>query len=172
MAETEDGHLDSFEKLAHEQYCIVGQDGEIRKDKVARVLSALRAAGVPDLPVSDDQLPDVPGVPRLKARLDDPRDIAAAARKFLPLVESDPRLHRLSFVNPLRLATDELGIAISPVVARFVRRTMRGAVSFDDTTPTNASLRGITRIRWILKPSRPSNNRARRNDKPESSHDA
>lgn len=136
------------------------------------MLSALRAAGVSDVSGPDDQLPDVPSVPRLRARLDDPRDIPAFAREFLPLVERDPRLHRLSFVNPLRLATDELGIAISPAVARFVRRTMRGAVSFEDTTPTDNALRGITRIRWILKSSRPSNNKARRTSNPESNHDA
>jgi hypothetical protein len=98
-------------------------------------------------------LPDVPGVPRLRARVDEVAQIPDVVSRFLPEVRADPRLLAMSFADPLRLATDVLGIAVSPVVARAVRAGLRGLVSFDlAVLDDNGRLRGIDSARWWAKP--------------------
>jgi hypothetical protein len=129
-------------------YCIWGADGEERADRVRRVEEALRSHGGK----GSTDLPDVPGVPKLRGTIEDVRQIPAFVREWLPIVECDPRLHALSFRDPLRLATDELGIRIAPRVARHVRRALRGAVSFDARdVDCEGRMPGITRIAWRPK---------------------
>ncbi len=57
----------------------------------------------------------------MRFRIDEVSQIPGAVRRFIREVEADPRLHALSFGDPLRLATEEVGVAISPTVARVVR---------------------------------------------------
>lgn len=133
-------------------WCVCGPDGIEDSDRVARVMAVL-ARESPDLdPRSEVHAPDVPGVPRLRDRIDEIAQIPEFVRRYLPEVESDPRLHAMSFVDPLRLATDVLGIAVSPRVARAVRRGLRSMVSFDLTSlDAQGRLHGIEAIRWRVR---------------------
>jgi hypothetical protein len=151
----------SLKTIAKVHYCVVGPDGAVSEAKLALAVAALKGAGAaPKSKRSSRTLPTVQGVPRLVATLDKVPDIPGFVRKYLPEVAKNPRLHALSFVNPLKLATDELGIAISPAVARYIRRLLRGSVSFADAPQVPGSLTGITRIRWVA--SAPSSHPAKR----------
>jgi hypothetical protein len=144
--------VSEFEAIAKAQYCVVGQDGELSQNKLTRVVDALEAAAKQASgQTQKETLPIVAGVPRLKATLDRVEDIPIFVARYLHGVERDPILHALSFVNPLKLATDELGIAVSPLVARFVRRQFRGSVSFADGPKVPGQLTGVTNIRWVPK---------------------
>jgi hypothetical protein len=141
----------SFEVIARTEYCVVDQTGELSPGKVARAVAALRAASKSGHGSKKQPLPIVTGVPRLKATLDKVEDIPIFVSRYLSEVEKDSILHALSFVNPLKLATDELGIAVSPLVARFIRRLFRRTVSFADGPKSPGTLTGITSVRWVPK---------------------
>jgi hypothetical protein len=141
--------LDAFVRRV---FCVSGPDGIENGERLRRAIEAV--AGItPDFELSRRiDLPDVPGVPRLRYRIDEVSQIPEAVRRFLPEVEANPRLHTLSFVDPLRLATEELGIAVSPVVARAVRRGLAGAVSFDlSSLDAEGRLQGMGQIHWRPK---------------------
>ena len=140
---------ETLEVFVRRVFCVCGRDGREDSERFRRAAEAVVRAS-PEFERSGEvTLPDVPGVPPLRYRIDDVSQIPEAVRRFLPEVESDPRLHALSFVDPLRLATEELGIAISPVVARMVRRRLAGVVSFDPRSlDADGRLRGVGQIRW------------------------
>jgi len=132
-------------EIVQKHYCVCGPDGYEDERKVKRVLDALTQA-------RKGEFPDIEGVPRLKGRIDEVDEIPRFVRKFLPVVEKDPQMHALSFVDPLRLATDVLGLAISPRVSRVVRRSLRGVVSFDvETLKKHGTIAGVAKLRWRLK---------------------
>lgn len=84
--------------------------------------------------------------------IDDISQIPDFVRRYLPKVEADPKLLALSFVDPLKLATDHLGIAVSSQVARAVRRGLRAMVTFDlAALGPDGQLRGVSNVRWRPK---------------------
>jgi hypothetical protein len=133
-------------------FCVCGSDGHEDPERLRRAVEAV-ARACPEFERQQQAvLPSVPGVPHLRCRIDEVSQIPGIVRRFLPEVESDPRLHALSFVDPLRLATEELGIAVSALVARIVRRELSGAVSFNpDSLNEQGLLRGLGQIRWRPK---------------------
>lgn len=142
--ETNKTRAAKLELFVRENYCVCGPDG--REDPI-RLRKVMQAVQHPQSSVQQ-QLPEVPGVPRLRYRIDKVTEIAEAMRKFLPEVEADPRLHALSFVDPLAVA-NELGIAVSKIVARTVRRRFIGVLSFDPKSlDPGGRLRGVGSIRW------------------------
>jgi hypothetical protein len=141
----------SAAQIARNEYCVVDENGQESAAKLAAVVATLEARG--EKAGAECELPDVPGVPRLCGRVTDVRDLAACVRAVLPVIERDPALHALSFVNPLRLAADELGIAVSPAVARYLRRALRGTVSFARTADPDRVFRGITQVKWVQRRS-------------------
>lgn len=129
--------------FARTHYCLCGPDGREDPIKVERAVRALEKVGASREP------PEIEGVARLRFRVETLAQIPEAVRRFLPEVEASPRLHALSFVDPLRVA-NELGIAVAPAVARTVRRAFGGIVSFDDRSlDPHGKLRGVGNIRWI-----------------------
>jgi hypothetical protein len=144
-----DETLDAFVRRV---FCVCGPNGREDSERVRHAAEAI-AQNYADFAQREEvDLPQVPGVPPLRYRLDQISQIPEAVSRFLPEVEADPRLHALSFVDPLRLATEELGIAVSPLVARAVRIALTGEVSFDiGSLDEQGRLRGMGRIRWRPK---------------------
>lgn len=140
---------ETLHTFVRRHWCVWGPDGAEDTDRITRVLDTL-ARQYPDLETRREiDCPDVPGVPILRDRIDEISQIPEFVRRYLPEVEADPRLLALSFVDPLRLASDHLGIAVSPRVARAVRRGLRGMVSFElDSLDPDGRLRGIEAISW------------------------
>jgi hypothetical protein len=136
---------ENLEELAARSYCVCGADGRLEASRMQKAIDVLRH-------VRGDatrELPSIDGVPRLRYRIDTMSQIPEAVRRFLPEVERDPRLHALSFVDPLRVA-NELGIAVSPVVARTVRRSLSGALTFNlQSLDAHGRLRGVGKVRWM-----------------------
>jgi hypothetical protein len=139
---------ESPEDLARRSYCVCDFEGREDPERLRRAVEAvINASDYLDLP-------DVPGVPRLRHRIDEVSEIPEVVRLFLPEVEADARLHALSFVDPLRVA-NELGIAVSPTIARTVRRGLAGSVSFDlGSLDPEGRLVGVGEIRWRPKTKR------------------
>ena len=135
------------ELIAATYYCVSGPRGEERPDRLEQVIAAL--SKITPEAIEAKRLPEVQGVPRLRERVTDIRAIGEAVRKYLPDIARDPRLLALSFTHPLRLANEELGIAVSPQVASYLHRALRRVVSFDERTPQFLS--GIKSIRWVPK---------------------
>ena len=105
----------------------------------------------------DDQrevrLPEVARVPYLVAFVDGRDALQALVRELLPRVEADPLLLALSFVDPLRLGCEELGVAWTPEAAELIRESLTGVVSFDPeryerVRARGGGLVGVTSIRW------------------------
>jgi hypothetical protein len=78
--------------------------------------------------------------------LEDPAQIPELMKQLLPRVEADPRLHALSFSDPLRLA-EELGVTVTPRMARLIRRALASAVSFD-AQRSLVDAPGLVKIQW------------------------
>jgi hypothetical protein len=128
---------ETLHAFVRRHWCVWGPDGAEDTDRITRVLDTL-ARQDPDLETRREI--DCP---------DEVSQIPEVVRRYLPEVEADPRLLALSFVDPLRLANDHLGIAVSPRVARAVRRGLRGMVSFDlSSLDPGGRLRGIEAISW------------------------
>jgi hypothetical protein len=117
----ERGSVDMAQRLPEEtpqafvrrHWCVWTPDGAEDTARVTRVLDTL-ARQYPDLETRREiDCPDVPGVPRLRDRIDEVSQLPEVVRRYLPEVEADPRLLALSFVDPLRLATDHPGMAVS-----------------------------------------------------------
>ncbi len=143
--------MSTVEAYVRRSYCISGPDGRDDAERLRKAIEAVTSKGS-----SGELTPtDIPGVPRLRHRIDHLSQVAEAVRRFLPEVEASPRLHALSFVDPLRVA-NELGVAVSPAVARSVRRGLSGIVSFDlSSLDDHGDLRGgMGQIHWRPKSSR------------------
>jgi hypothetical protein len=141
-------------RIAREEYCVIDEHGRESPAKLAAVLEALdaRTSGL----VRRSELPDVAGVPRLRGRIENLAQLAVCVEAVLPIVEDDRDLHALSFVNPLRLAVDHLGLAISPTMARYVRRALHGAISFGPAAEPDRVFKGLRRMRWVRAGARKS----------------
>jgi hypothetical protein len=125
-------------QLSHNRIAISGNRRQVCKSKEGAMPRVTR--------------PELPDGPHVRYRLETTAQIPEAVHRFLPEVERDPRLHALSFVDPLAVA-EELGIAVSPAVARVVRRGLAGAVTFDRRSlDDDGRLRGLGTIRWRPKP--------------------
>lgn len=145
MKKTTSQYDESAEVIARRNYCVCDLDGREDPERLQRAIEAVISAS------NYEDLPNVTGVPRLRYRIDDVSQIPIAVRKFLPEIEADARLHALSFVDPLRVA-NELGIAVSPSIARTVRRGLAGSVSFDlGSLDSEGQLVGVGEIRWRPK---------------------
>jgi hypothetical protein len=138
---------ESLEDFARVHYCVTDLDGFEDAKRLSMVVQAVaesEAAG-------DRIMPDVPGAPLVRYRIDHPSEIPAAVQTFLPEVERDPKLHALSFVDPLAVA-NQLGIVVSPSVARVVRRGLASVVTFDQRSlDSEGRLRGQGTMRWRPK---------------------
>jgi hypothetical protein len=147
MKSTRRAPSEAVEDFVRRCYCVCGADGREDLGRVQRAAAAVAQAEASKV----TEFPHVPGVPHLRYRVDKVGQIPEAIRCFLSEVEADPRLHALSFIDPLRLA-NELGIAVSPAVARTVRRGLAGVLSFDlESLDANGRLRGIEKINWRPK---------------------
>jgi hypothetical protein len=74
--------------------------------------------------------------------------IPALVQEYLPRVEADPKLHALSFIDPIRVAR-ELGIEIAPALERAIRRRLRGVFTFDERgLDANGNVAGFRNLRW------------------------
>jgi hypothetical protein len=138
---------ETVEEFVRRHYCVSDPDGLEDPARVKLAVAAVIAAEA----AQQGTLPRLPGVPHVRFRIDKPSQIQDAVRLFLPEVEHDPRLHALSFVDPLVVA-NELGVVVSPLVARVVRRGLAGAVTFDrHSLDATGSLVGVGTIRWRPK---------------------
>jgi hypothetical protein len=154
MRRTQRSAHEPIDDLIAKHYCVYGADGRKDEARVEVVRKALGAANRDADAGGEVSLPDVPGVPHLHTLIDDPTQIPVVVRELLPRVQADPRLHALSFTDPIRLATDELGVALSPRVARIARRALASAVSFDPARsldPQGRGQGGLVRIQWRPK---------------------
>ena len=96
--------------------------------------------------------PNVEGVPPLRALLTEIEQVPKLVRRLLPKIERNPRQHALSFLDPLRLA-NELGIAVTPRIARALRWSWRAVVPFEVPTDfdTPERLAAYSKLRWKPK---------------------
>jgi hypothetical protein len=138
---------ETLEDFVRRYYCVTDPDGREDTERLRLAVEAVAAAEAEH----HEALPNVPGVPQVRYRIDDPSQIPEAVQRFLPEAESDPRLHALSFVDPLQVA-NQLGIVVSPLVARVVRRGLGAAVTFDQNSlDAEGRLRGQGTMRWRPK---------------------
>lgn len=135
---------ETLEDFVRRHYCVIDPDGREDIERLTLAVEAVAAAEAEHHEV----LPRVPGVAQMRYRIDQPSQIPEAVRRFLPEVEGDPRLHALSFVDPL-LVANQLGIVVSPLVARVVRRGLASVVTFDRSSlDAQGRLRGLGTMRW------------------------
>jgi len=78
-------------------------------------------------------------------------DIHEFVHHYLPLIQDNSLLLKLSFIDPLRVGSDEIGIACSPAVAARIQSILEGHVSFhttdyDEIRESDRPLRGIKHI--------------------------
>jgi len=141
---------DRLSKFVIEHYCICDSHGKFVTAKIDKVRDVLEKTGM-DLETLDNHLPAVDGVPVRKAHLESVTQIPELIRRFYPIIAGDKALMHLSFVNPLQLATDVLGITVTPAMASFIRAKLRNLVSFAEVElPFNGKIGGIYSIQWDL----------------------
>jgi hypothetical protein len=92
-------------------------------------------------------------IPYLETTVTDAGRLHETVHARLEAVQADERLLKLSFIDPLRLGCEELGVVVTPAVALEVRRRLRGVLAFDqeeyaEVRDTNRPLHGIRSIRW------------------------
>ena len=150
----------ALQESARRHYCLCDARGRESADKLGRAVEALRAHAGGKKP-----LPSVAGVPHLADSLTKVSQIASLVERYLPVVQADPALLAQSFRDPLAVATERLGIAVSPAVARHVRRAMKGMVSFDGhDAPLHGKRNGVVRIAW--RPKQRSGKPAQKGEQP------
>ncbi len=120
------------QSLVRRCYTIIGPDGSEDPERLERALRAVRGAGLrPEGDPGEVSLPPVEEVPFLRRQATDMRDAELAVREGLRLVLNDERLMRLSFIDPLRVGSEELGIVGTRAIAAALRRRWAGLFSFD-----------------------------------------
>jgi hypothetical protein len=148
---------ESIEEFAERCYCVCGRDGHVDPIVLRRVVETVSSANPKFLESAEAIAPDVLGVSRLRMRVDEAAQIAPLVAKLMPTIEADPRLLALSFSDPLVLAV-ELGIAVSPKLARQIQRGLSTIVPFDSARgpldPSGRGRFGITSIRWRPHPGK------------------
>jgi hypothetical protein len=138
---------ETVQDVVRRAYCVRGRTGEEDADRIKAAVAAVGAANPDFSAVREVSLPAVPGVPDLRAVIGDVQELRAAIEKLLPQIEGDPVLHALSFADPLRLCTEHLGIAVTPLVANQVRLILGAKLSFDPSRSL-AAQPGVGKIRW------------------------
>lgn len=128
-------------------YCVRWINGEESPERIKTAVDAVLACNPDFASVSKIKLPDIPGIPVLRVLVSDPRKLPAIVKELLPVVEADPRLHALSFADPIRLGCEHFGVALTPPVARLCRRRLSKLLSFDPAKSL-VNAHGITRIKW------------------------
>jgi hypothetical protein len=134
-----------------DRYCICDMSGKTNEQKIGKALSVLIQNHFDPTKFSKEP-PAVDGVPVRKDHLESTDQIQGLIRKYYPMVSKNTAWNNLSFINPLQLATDILGISVSEPMARFIRSSLRSAVSFKEVKlPFDGKIEGIGRIRWNVK---------------------
>lgn len=134
-------------------YVVSWTDGFEREERLERALSAVREANPPFEEQEVVRLPPLPQIPYLETTISEAGQLHQAVHARLEAVHADERLLKLSFIDPLRLGCEELGVAVTPAVALEVRRRLRSVLSFDqeeyvEVRDTDRPLHGIRHIRW------------------------
>jgi hypothetical protein len=144
---------ETLDTLAGRAYCVRGTDGHDDVERIREVVRAIRASN----PESDDaievRLPPLAGIPFLAGVIDSVEMLLPEIHRVLGRVRADRRLLALSFVDPIRVGCEELGIAVTPSVAEEIRRRLAGHVSFNRERYTaikrGQPLRGVMTIDWV-----------------------
>lgn len=148
---------ESIESLAERIYVLRGADGKVITEKLDTAIQALQKAN-PNLDdhTKDVKTPELDQIPYLKEFIKDPRQLHIVIHRHLSQIEKDERLHQLSFIDPLRLAVEELGITFTPEIAYLVREMLEGVLSFNPKEYAairdgKKRLGGSKNIRWVHK---------------------
>ena len=139
--------------LVRRCYTVRWTDGLEHQERIERAVSAVRETNPEFAKQEEVRLPPLPGIPYLETTITDARQLRKEVLARMEAVHTDERLLKLSFIDPLRLGCEELGVAVMPEVALEVRRWLHGVVSFDQEEyvairDTDRPLHGICHIRW------------------------
>lgn len=139
--------------LVRRCYTVRWTDGFEHQERLERAVSAVREINPEFEKQEEVRLPPLPEIPYLETTITVVRQLHETVHGRLEAVHADDRLLKLSFIDPLRLGCEELGVAVTPEVALEVRRRLRGVLSFDqeeyvEVRDTNRPLHGIRHIRW------------------------
>lgn len=123
---------ESVREMARRAYVVSWIDGHEQSERLERAMSAISEAN-PDF--NDDtgevQLPWIERIPYLRDAIEDPQELHRVIHQRLEEVHRDRLLCMLSFIDPIRLGCEELGVSVSPGVAATIRRILEGKVSFN-----------------------------------------
>jgi hypothetical protein len=139
--------------LVRRCYTVRWIDGFEQQERLERAVSAVREANPAFEKQGTVRLPPLPHIPYLETTVTEAGQLHEALHTRLKVVQADERLLNLSFIDPLRLGCEELGVAVTPAVALEVRRRLHGVLSFDqeeyvEVRDTKRPLHGISHIRW------------------------
>lgn len=145
---------ESIEVFVRRLYTVQNQYGYEDPQRLERCVQKVREANPEFESLREVKLPQIDGVPLLKFRIEDRTQLHRVVHEVLTKVQEDPVLLALSFIDPIRLGVEELGIAATPEVVAEVRARLEGHVSFDqeryeEIRKTRGGLNGITTIRWV-----------------------
>jgi hypothetical protein len=145
---------ESIEDLVRRWYALRGPAGIEDQGRLDRAMEAVREAN-PEFDEREEvSVPELDGVPPHEETIEDVDDVHRVIHEVLERIEDDPRLVALSFIDPLRLGSEELGIVATPEVAAEIRQRLEGRLSFDqeryeEIRDENDELRGPEEIRWV-----------------------
>lgn len=146
---------ETLEALVCRCYTVRWIDGNEAEERVRQAMEAvLKANPCFDEDSRSIQLPELERIPYLNTLIDNPRMLHPTIHEALAQIQDDPRLYTLSFIDPIRLGCEELGIAVTPEVAAELHRRLEGHISFDqeryeEIRDHGGSLHGSTNIRWV-----------------------
>lgn len=151
---------DSVADLVRRHYTIRWIQGLEDADRLERATAAVKEAnpGLTDEAETDGEvrLPVIRGIPYLETLIDRVEKLHPTIHAALDRINDDERLRLLSFIDPIRLGCETLGIAVVPAVADEIHRRLEGVVSFDqeryvEVRESGGPLRGINDIRWVTR---------------------
>lgn len=122
---------ETLEELVRRTYTVRGPDGNEDPQRLAKAMQAVREANPGGESSREIKLPKIHHLPRLSIFVDNLREAERALTMGLGRVLRNERLMALSFIDPLRVATEELGICCTPTIAVLFRRRYAKLVSFD-----------------------------------------
>ena len=148
---------ETIDDLVRRYYTVRWVEGVEDEERVELATQAVLEA---NSGLGDEQrevrLPEVEGIPYLRKLLDDTRLLHPTVHEALDSIENSERLMLLSFIDPIRLGCEELGIAVTQEVAADVRQRLEGVLSFDqeryvEVRDGEGGLHGIESIRWVAR---------------------